>query len=199
MSTPYAGNPATFPANVNVVDDGDDVNATFDDQAGIDNADRTAYLKRVLPRMYSYAADPGYTVLYKSFTVSNDPSTTESVGGYVDITGCVVGDRIQVQCAFNYRQTVDNTQKFQVYLYAIDDQAGTPTPLQIPGSYNASLDGTSVDHLDYIYPMSLQGVHTVAVAGTTRLTFRFDDGTFGSATFDIVQAFSLIATKYSAL
>jgi hypothetical protein len=125
-------------------------------------ADGIAYLNGREPGVHSWSFDNGVA----QFTaITQDVSWEDpSSGGYIDITGCAVGDTIVVHAHFMVTNDENTTTGHQMRVAAVDDYGGTPTTTAVSGAraYAGVDTGTYVG-------LAVNGEHTVTAAGTTRI------------------------------
>ncbi len=149
-------------------------------------ANAIAYVTEHMPVLYTHT-DETLTTIFS--TDSDTYVTAESNGVYVDVPSCRVGDKILVNFGCMWRQA-NGTANHALFaqLLGIDNHAGTPTPLAIPGSLPSVL-------IDHRQRLALSGVHTVAVAGLTRITFRAKVQEAGVDDFFITGGLALTALR----
>jgi hypothetical protein len=174
MPTNYAGSAASYPANIPVPDDGDAASATIMGPAWQRLADRNAWQKAAI-EPFAYAYETALSSI-KKFTTTSYVST-ESMGGYLDIASCAVGDKLLVHIDTHLLVTSPfvNSATLGIHLhgYAIDDNAGTPTAADIAGAYVRFAQALyPFPTAGEQFPVHLSGLHTVNDAGTTRITLR---------------------------
>jgi hypothetical protein len=116
------------------------------------------------------AGDPADVETFAWVTIAND--WTKSAAILVDVPGMVVGDVLLASIHVGEMQLAafgSSTAGANFRLYAIDDQAGTPTETFVTGAFGrfaAPID----ESVGYnTQPIHLAGKHTVADAGTTRI------------------------------
>jgi hypothetical protein len=169
MSSTYDGDETNYPTSITVPSDGDgpgikaaDVNAAIE---GL--ADRTAYLSRHTSGV-SYTFDNNVGTLFSTSDTAWDDAVSDGV--YVDVENCEVGDKIFATMTGIYRCTGTAGHTFEARLLAIDDQGTTNAEVPIVGARASLLDGVPATGMRF--PMAMSGVHTVTVAGTTRITLQ---------------------------
>lgn len=192
MSTPYSGVDSTWTTTIPMVADGEFAQERVFSPMWRAQADRTAYLYRVLPRLYSYAFNTGGTVLWtygNSFALEN----TEGVSAYVDVPNCAVGDKIKAQIFAVYiRGGSSLSTAFDAYILA-KDTGGAYTAITGANWHAPSGVDSGTNNLER--PLGLEGVWTVAAAGTTRIAFGLSASNWSSDTFKIKHAMTIVATR----
>ena len=188
----YAGVSTTFHANIPIPVDGDRASEKIFGATFRKNADRTAYLNRRLPRVYSDYHDAGTSTAIWLYDNSETLDSTVPDGFYVDVTGCAVGDKVHVDMSSAYERAGSSlTVDFNAYIDVIDQGQAQA---HVSGAHWASTDHTGLGSL--VLPLSLSGVHTVAAAGTSRFFFALISADWTTDTFKLWSSISLSAVHY---
>ncbi len=200
MPADYEGDDTEWTDTVPIPSDGEKLAERVIAPAWKRNADRTAWLKRAMPQLSHWTSSDGPGALW-TYGNSAGIETTVAIGGKLDITGCRVGDKIEVTATFSFQRVGNPTKPFDFWLDAIDNYGGASpgTQTHVPGSnYNAD-DGINAGLESVTHVVSVSGMWTVAAAGTTRLTLAFNGPTLsGGDEASIYHGFVLTAVRYGA-
>ena len=206
MSKQYAGNGATWVDVVYIPADGEKINERNCAPAWKACADRSAYLKRVMPSVHSaskVATTPGYPSTGKQFWTYGNSAALESsiaAGLYVDITDCTVGDVIQVSSFAMFQRSGNMSKAIHLYADAIDRVNGTAgTQTHVTGASWESSTGLDSGQENIPIPVSISGSWTVALAGTTRLCLAFNGPTLSGGDEALVWEASIVAVRFPVL
>lgn len=203
MPVGYRGNDAVWVDSVPIPVDGDASSEAVLAPAWKKNTDRSAYLKRVLPSAHSWASALVLpTAALWTYGNTATIETTIAIGGKLDVPGCKVGDKIQVNAFFMFRRTSIGlmTKPFDIWIDAIDNALVAPgVQTHVPGANLSADDGLNSGLQGCAIPIALSGTWTVAASGTTRLTVAFEGPTFISGdTTQIWHGFNINAVLFPA-
>ncbi len=190
MPTDYAGDDTSFPATVPIPADGEAIAERNCAPAWKKCADRSAYLHRVRPRIYTWATASGSPF----WTYTNDGSiqTTEAALGLVDVPDCAVGDKILVSALF----TVACNTGGEAFTFWIDALEGSSQD-HVPGASWTAFTGINGEAFSsQTLPIAISSVWTVAEAGTTRFTIAGQAPGFGGGeSLAIYPGFNIVAIR----
>lgn len=172
----YAGDGDNWVDTVNIPGDGEGISERNCAPAWEANADRSAYLKRIMPKLFSVSKipdAPGYPGVSPVFLYGNSlaAETTIAAELFVDVTECRIGDIIQVSSFAMVTRAGNLTKTFRIDIDATDRVNGTPgTRTHIEGAA-WQCEALHADQAGIPFSVSLGGAWTVALAGTTRICF----------------------------
>jgi hypothetical protein len=197
--TDYAGNPDNFPANVRLVDDGTDRNATTLAAEGEDLADRTAWLKQ---RVSAMLADGHFS--FADGTLSGDDPTifetitsssfVKSSTGHLELPECKAGDLLLIWYHIGHVNFTNGTvEAFDAKVYVTEDEGGGgEADHDVDASFSSFLANHDVTAQSQA-PLAGFGARTVAVDGDVRVGLKFKSRT-GNAV-DVYTAVTIYVNK----
>ncbi len=188
MPINYPGDGATFPTTISIPVNGEAINERNCAPAWKKNADRSAYLERIAPKLYTFTTDNTPSA-YWTYGNSTTLETTAATGGYVDVPDCEVGDKIVVAGSLSFVRTENTTKEFDAYLEATDGYGSLAPGAQthIPGAHYDAAAGIIEEWGGFQLALCLNGTWTVAAAGTTRITFGFISSELSDDDDDVFQ------------
>jgi len=196
MPQDYAGVSTVWIGEVPIPRDGDAVNERNCAPAWKRCVDRSAYLKRVLPTVYTWGLSTPLGIFW-TYNNSGLVASTVAAGGLVDVPGCAVGDKIYVAAYACFARSGNITRAFKVWVDVIDDAAGSPAAqAHVAGALWDAANGMHADEDDITRTLSLSGVHTVTDAGVARFMFAVQSPTLaGADTFELLAGLNITAIR----
>ena len=169
MSTPYAGNPANFPATIPILSDGDTPAAATWAVPYEGLADRTAWLEA---RRTVFIDRVAYDVESGTWAVFDGTNFAGFVGGHIDVPDAKAGDIVLVDFAFTSLLGTAATIG-HVRLAAVDAWTGVETPGQITGA-RCQFENYLVSGTPVTIPQAshISASWLVQDAGTTRIAIQ---------------------------